>query len=343
MADETYPVKKSEMNPDNNQDTPRLARVMITGATGFVGRSVMKTLLYRGLHPVCLVRSVDKLISQLTGIDQSRYTIIKGSLHDINALHKAAKQSDAAIHLVGIIIERRLKGQRFGRVHVEGTQNVLDILQDEGVKRYIHMSALGTQANAISMYHQTKWQAEEYVRQSVLDWTILRPSLIHGPNGEFMQLMNRFMCSFLPPIIPYFGNGLATLQPISVKDVALCLVESLFRPDMVNQVYELGGPTTYNWLSFYHACRTLMPAAKRWKPMISQPVPMANILATLSGPAMVIAEMVVPRFGLFRFDRDQVRMSQEDNICDHTMVEKAFDIKLRSFEDELALYADLIP
>ncbi len=342
MTDESNPVKKSELNTDGDQDTSSLSRVMITGATGFVGRNVMKTLLNRGLHPVCLVRSVDKLNSQLSGIDQSRYTAIKGSLHDIDALHNAAKQSDAAIHLVGIIIERRLKGQRFGRVHIEGTKNILNALQDEGVKRYIHMSALGTRANAISMYHQTKWQAEEYVRQSDIDWTILRPSLIHGPNGEFMQLMNHFMCSFLPPIIPYFGDGLAKMQPVSVKDVAHCLVESLFRPDMVSQVFELGGPTTYNWLSFYRACRRLMPAAKRWKPMISQPVPIANMLATLSAPAMAIAEMMVPRLGLYRFDRGQVQMSQEDSTCDHSVVEKAFDMQLRSFENELALYADLI-
>jgi len=162
----------------------------------------MKTMFHCGLHPVCLVRSENKLTSQLPGIDRSRYTLVEGNLHDIESLHDAAGQSDAAIHLVGIIIERRLKGQRFGRIHVDGTRNVVHALQDEGVKRCVHMSALGTRAGAISMYHQTKWLAEEQVRHSDLDWTILRPSLIHGPNGEFMQLMKRFICGSIPPIIP---------------------------------------------------------------------------------------------------------------------------------------------
>jgi len=326
----------------SDQDALAISRVMITGATGFVGRSVMKSMLNRGLHPVCLVRSKEKLSSQLPGIDRSRYTAVEGTLHDRDALHEAAKQCDAAIHLVGIIIERRLKGQWFGRVHVDGTMNVVNTLQDEGVNRYVHMSALGTRADAVSMYHQTKWLAEEYVRSSDLAWTILRPSLIHGPDGEFMQLMNHFICGSMPPFVPYFGNGQAKLQPVSVKDVAHCLVESLFRPAAINQAFELGGPVVYNWRSFYNACRVLMPSAKHWKPLVSQPVPIANMLATLSAPAMAIAELAVPRVGLFRFDRGQVQMSQEDSACDHTIAEKAFDMKFRSFEDELALYADLI-
>ncbi len=342
MADILSPQNNNPSLAVDNQGSCPVTRVMITGATGFVGRSVMKALLNRGLHPVCLVRSIDKLTSQLPEVDRSRYTPIEGSIHDIDSLHEAAEQSEAGIHLVGIIIERRLKGQRFRRVHVDGTRNVINALQDEGVTRYIHMSALGTRDDAVSMYHQTKWLAEEYVRDSDLDWTIFRPSLIHGPDGEFMQLINRFICGAMPPFIPYFGTGLAKLQPVSVKDVAHCLVESLFRPAAINQSYELGGPVVYSWRSFYNACRATMPSAKLWKPLLSQPVPVAKMLATLNAPAMALAELALPGIGLFRFDRGQVQMSQEDSVCDHTIAEKAFDMKLRSFEDELALYADLI-
>jgi uncharacterized protein YbjT (DUF2867 family) len=317
--------------------------VLVTGATGFVGRQVVRELLARGLRPVCIVRSPDRLHRQHRQVDPDRLTAIAGSLSDTSALRQAADLSQAAIHLVGIIIERRLQGQTFRKVHVAGTRHVVDAIEQAGIKRYVHMSALGTRPNAVTPYHRTKWDAEEYVRQSGLAWTIFRPSLIHGASGEFMQLMRRFMCGLMPPVIPYFGSGEAKLQPVSVKDVAYCFVEALQRDETAGQVYSLGGPKAYSWVELYNACRALIPGAKRYKPMVSQPVPVAKLLAVLSAPPMALAELVVPSIGMMRFDRGQVQMSQEDSVCDHTIAEKAFDMKMRAFEVELRAYADLIP
>jgi len=163
-----------------------------------------------------------------------------------------------------------------------------------------------------------------------------------GANLPILTCRDGINGIWLMSYIPYFGNGQAKLQPVSVKDVAHCAVESLFQSSTIGQTYELGGPVVYNWRSFYNACRAIMPSAKHWKPLVSQPVPLANAIATLSTPAMAFAELVMPSIGLFRFDRGQVQMSQEDSVCNHTVVEKVFGMKLRSFEDELALYADLI-
>jgi len=317
--------------------------VLVTGATGFVGRQVVRELLARGLRPVCLVRSPEKLYRQHRQVDPDRLTAVVGSLSHSSALRQAADLSQAAIHLVGIILERRLQGQTFRKVHVAGTRHIVDAIEQAGIKRYVHMSALGTRPNAVTPYHRTKWEAEEYIRRSGLAWTLFRPSLIHGASGEFMQLMRRFMCGLMPPVIPYFGSGEAKLQPVSVKDVAYCLVEALKRDETIGQVYPLGGPRAYSWIELYNACRALIPGAKRDKPMVSQPVPLAKLLAVLSAPPMALAELVVPSIGLMRFDRGQVQMSQEDSVCDHTIAEKAFDLKMRAFEVELRAYADLIP
>lgn len=316
--------------------------VMVTGATGFVGRRIVRDLLARGVKPICLVRSPKKLFAQHSRVSPERLAAIVGSLSDEKALRVAAELSQAAIHLVGIIVQRPLHGQTFTRIHERGTRNVIDALERAGVKRYVHMSALGSRPGAVAPYHQTKWNAEEMVRGSGLDWTIFRPSLIHGPTGEFMELMHAFMCGLVPPVIPYFGDGSAKLQPVSVKDVAKCFVESVFREDLMGKVIPLGGPNAYSWVEFYNACRTIMPHAKRWKPLVGQPVPVAKMIATLGAPLMALTEAMMPSMRKFRFDKGQVQMSQEDSVCDAAIAETTFGIKMRSFEEELALYADRI-
>jgi NADH dehydrogenase len=219
---------------------------------------------------------------------------------------------------------------------------VIEALHDAGVRRYLHMSALGSRPDAVSKYHQTKWQAEEEVRGSALEWTIFRPSLIHGPEGEFMRLMKRFMCSLLPPAIPYFGSGQAKIQPVSVKDVAHCFVHALHTADAVGGVVPLCGPRVYTWIELYNACRAHFRCARRWKPLVSQPAPVAKFAAIVGQPLMGLAESIIPPLGLFRFDAGQVQMSQEDNIADHTVAERLFDMQMRGFETELAAYADLV-
>jgi len=323
-------------------ESPPIQNVLVTGATGFVGRSVVGELLSRGLTPVCLVRSSEKLFNQHRQVDPQRLVAVTGNVGNESALRRAAELSQAAIHLVGIILARPLRGQTFQRVHVAGTRNVVNAVREACISRYVHTSALGTRPDGVSAYHKTKWAAEEYVRGSGLDWTIFRPSVIHGHDGEFMQLMKRFMCGLVPPVVPYFGSGAARLQPVSVKDVAYCFVQALFEPEAVGKVIPLGGPRTYSWIEFYNACRTLMPGAKRWKPLVSQPVFVGKAIATLSGPAMGLAEMILPRLGLFRFDAGQVQMSQEDSVCDHTIAEKLFNMKMRDFERELEVYAGRI-
>ncbi|UCC30805.1 MAG: NAD(P)H-binding protein [Phycisphaerales bacterium] len=320
-------------------ESPEIQNIMVTGATGFVGRSVVRELLARDLGPVCLVRSRRKLAGQHPDAGPDRLIIVEGSLDDRTALRQAAELSQAAIHLVGIIMARRLKGQTFGRVHAQGTRNAVDAAGEAGIRRFVHMSALGTRPDGVSTYHRTKWAAEEYLTHSGLDWTILRPSLIHGSEGEFMRLMKRFICGLLPPVIPYFGSGQAKVQPVSVKDVAFCAVEALRRGDTIGKVYPLGGPKAYSWIELYNTCRATMPGAKRWKPLASLPVSGARLMAALTAAPMALAELVMPSIGRFRFDAGQVQMTQEDSVCDHTVAERAFDIRMRSFEDELELYA----
>ena len=306
-------------------------RVLLTGGTGFVGRYVLGELVRRGHHAVCLVRSEDKLRAVMPEADRRRVTSVPGTLFDRSALRDAVNGTDAVIHLVGIISEDR-GGQTFDRVHRQGTAAVVEAAAGAGVRRFVHMSALGTRPGAASEYHRSKWAAEQCVRAAGVDWTIFRPSVIHGPDGEFMQLMKTMTCSLFPPVLPYFGSGRCRLQPIAVGDVARCFVGALHRPETVGQVYEMGGPETYSWKELYAACRRLIPRARPWKPAVGQPVLVARLLA-----ATVMKTPLVP--ARLRFNKAQIQMSQEDSVCDHTALESAFGITLGNFETELAAYA----
>src|SRR6266481_10008108 len=114
------------------------------------------------------------------------------------SIEGAMQDANCVIHLVGIIYE--WKENTFERTHAQATRHVLDEAKKSGVKRFVHMSALGTRENARSQYHQTKWAAEEYVRKSGLAWTIFRPSLIYGAHDKSMNVLAKVLK--LSPFVP---------------------------------------------------------------------------------------------------------------------------------------------
>ncbi|MCK6456493.1 MAG: complex I NDUFA9 subunit family protein [Phycisphaerae bacterium] len=313
-------------------------RVFVSGSSGFIGRAVVRELIARGYQPVCFARTPRKLREALEGVNPTHYVIAQGSLSDEDSLRRAMSGAGAAIHLVGIIIERRWAGQSFRNVHVEGTRRVIEAAISEGVPRLVHMSALGTRPGATSQYHRTKWEAENLVRASGLAWTIFRPSLIHGPDGEFMRLMKQFVAGLVPPVIPYFGAGEQRIQPVDVRDVATCFVAALRLPATVGKTYELGGPKAYTWKQLYEVCRTLIPNASRLKPKVGVPLPIARLIGAAGDAADRLTGL---RWGI-PFNLAQVQMSQEDNTCDPRPIEETFSIRLRDFEEELARYGGRI-
>lgn len=310
-------------------------KVLVTGASGFVGGYVVRELVARGYEPVCLVRHLDRLGHSLPQEQRSRLRGVVGDVLNHDALAKAAHDCAACIHLIGIIEEKPLHGQTFQRMHVDATRAVLAACAEAGIRRYVHMSALGTRPHAVSRYHQTKWEAEELVRASRLDWTIFRPSLIHGPDGEFMRMMKFFSTSKIrQPVMPYFGSGNALIQPVSVRDVAMLFVRSLTMPETVAQVYELGGPERLTWKELYDACAIAITGRRRIK--VPVPVPIARLVATFVMP--LTPRLLVP----YKFNVGQVQMSQEDSICNIGPIEKAFGTQLRDFRTELSQYADML-
>ena len=161
------------------------AGVFITGGGGFVGSAILRQLVTRqhSAHALSHHHVIDMF-------GQSVHSF-RGDLFDRAMIDQAMRGCDAVMHVVGIIMQKPSRGITFERIHFEGTKGIVDAAVRNGVKRFIHMSALGSRPDAQSDYHKTKFRAEEYLRASGLEWTIFRPSLIHGPQGEFMAAWRR--------------------------------------------------------------------------------------------------------------------------------------------------------
>jgi NADH dehydrogenase len=261
-----------------------------------------------------------------------RVGLVEGDLLDGPTLEAGMHGCTSVIHLVGIIREKPRQGVTFDRVHREGTIAVVEAARRAGVRRLVHMSALGTRPDAISNYHRTKHQAEQAVQTSGLDWTIIRPSLIHGPGGELMRMEAMWARKkappplFFTPFMPYFGGKRAgRIQPVYVKDVARAFVDAIEKPKTIGRVYELGGPKAMTWPKFHRICARAIVGQERWT--AAMPVGVAKLLCAVG---------IAPLLG---FNRDQVIMSLEDNTCDLTKFTDDFGWGPNDFEETLQTYA----
>lgn len=320
---------------------PRVVKpqtVAVTGATGFVGRHVCKALTEAG-HTV---RAIVRRFRPAKKSTNSPYAVFEADLFSPETVTDALRGADACIHLVGIISERPDYGQTFERVHVDFTQNLVQACRDGGVTRFVHMSALGARDSSPARYHRTKYRAEQIVRASGLDWTIIQPSLIHGPDGEFTDMVAAWARGRKAPFLfmPYFGAGLlgkgrqSLIQPVYVQDVAQAFTAALSEPESIGEVYPMGGRDVMTWPEMLCALRDALPGRARKKKPMAIPAWYARSVARFMGAAGL--------GGLLPFNYDQVVMSQEDSICDTSRVRAHLGIEPKPFCEALAEYASTL-
>ena len=185
-----------------------------------------------------------------------------------------------------------------GARNVEATAAMLAATAQAGIRRYLHMSALGTRRDARAEYHRSKFRAEELVRASGLEWTILRPSVVFGRGDSFLNLFAGLAAVF--PVLPLAGAG-TRFQPVYVEDVAEAVCQSLARPEAEGQTYELAGPTVY----------TLRQLVEYVSALVDKPRP---VIALPDGLAMVQARLMelAPQPLM---SRDNVRSMKVDNVA----------------------------
>jgi NADH dehydrogenase len=290
-------------------------RIFIAGGTGFVGSHLVATLLGAG-HDLRL------LVHRRSPVATHRIEQVEGDVTSPDRLEGAVAGCDAVINLVGIIREFPSRGITFERLHVLATANMLEATRRSGIRRYLQMSALGTRPGAVSLYHQTKFRAEELVRSSGLDVTILRPSLIYGPGDAFVTMLAGQLR--LAPVMPVIGSGTYRLQPIHADDVARCFAQALEMPGTIGQTYELCGKDRLSYVELLDAVAAAMGRPAPLKPRIP----------------LGLMRMVIPalqRIPQFPITVDQLQMLIEENICDGCW-KRDFGFEPRGFAEGIRGY-----
>ena len=292
-------------------------RVAVTGATGFVGRHIVNLLLSRG-HAV---RLLARTRARARSLAARGAEVVAGDLADRTALATLLDQADAAVHLVGIIVESG--PATFTAIHVEGTARVLDAAATAGVRRLVHMSAVGARPEPrATPYHRTKWQAEELVRRSGLPAAIFRPAVINGPESVPIRTLARV--HRWSPIVPVFGDGRFPMQPVWIEDVALAFALAAERPELTG-TYELGGPAV---LSFDEFVRAIGRAAGHPRPLLHVPLALARLGARVCDPLGAWAPIT----------SDQLRMLVEGSVTPENAIEPVFGIRPLAFEEGLRTF-----
>jgi len=215
-----------------------LRRVCVIGGSGFVGRHVAEALSAERYEVRVPSRDREraKSLILLPTVD-----VLDADVHDPATLARLMHGMDAVINLAGVLHDGR--GSRsFAQTHVELTRKVIAACTEARVRRYVHMSALGADVNGPSRYQRTKGAAETLVRESGLDWTIFRPSVIFGREDRFLNMF-AWLLKFLPAV--FLGRSRARFQPVFVEDVAAAIVSSLENRESFGKTYELAGPRVY--------------------------------------------------------------------------------------------------
>lgn len=301
-------------------------KVLLTGGTGFVGGAVLEQLCTDGHEVVLLARHPDSAKSLQTNQKHPNISVVAGDILKPETLVAASNGCDAVVHLVGIIAE---SGRvTFEQVHHVGTRNMVEAAKNSGVQRFVHMSALGTRPNAIARYHQSKWEAEECVRNSGLDWTIFRPSIIYGPGDGFVNLFVR-MSKWLP-MMPVIGDGRNQFQPIPVKDVAKCFSASFGLQESIGECFDLCGPER---LSFVEVLRAILKVTGRNRSLVHIPLPLARVQA--SALEFVYGKLLRSPPPL---SHDQLIMLQEDNVGNPEWANTLFNLHPEPFAAGIASY-----
>jgi uncharacterized protein YbjT (DUF2867 family) len=278
--------------------------ITVFGGSGFIGRHLVQALVKRGHRIRVAVRRPD-----LAGHLQPLGTVgqiqpIQANLRYRPSVEAAVKGADAVINLVGILAESGK--QSFQAVQAEGARSVARAVQEFGVGIFVQMSALGADLSSPSHYAQSKARGEDYARTLVPEATIIRPSVVFGPEDRFF---NQFAAlARILPVLPLIGGGKTRFQPVFVGDVAELIarvVDAEARPAMT---YELGGPKVMN---FRHVLEYILEVTQRKRLLLPLPFPLAmakaSFLELLPNPLLT---------------RDQVLLLQGDTIVSKTAIDE---------------------
>jgi uncharacterized protein YbjT (DUF2867 family) len=272
-------------------------RITVLGASGFIGRYIVRDLAREGAVIAACCRHASGAGFLRPMGDVGQIGTFSADFTDERALAAVIAGADAVVNAVGILFERGK--QRFDAVHRRGPAQVAALAKSAGVKRLVHFSALGADPQSSSSYGRSKAEGEAAVRAAFPGATILRPSLVFGPEDTFF---NRFAAlARFAPALPLIGGGATKFQPVYVGDVAAAVAAVLARDDTEGKTYEIAGPAVFTMKQLFEL---ILHVTGRKCLML--PVPFG--IASLNAFFLELA----PKPTL---TRDQVRMLRHDSIA----------------------------
>lgn len=300
-----------------------MSTVLVTGASGFVGSYVVPELVGAGHRVVALVRD-DRAAARVTArldADQVRSVTFRTAdpVRGVG-LAEALVGVNAIVHLLAIPRDRD-GGKSLMKVNLGGTEAMLHAAEVAGIRRFVHVGAMGVTDDPDLHYAASKARAEKAVRQSALDWTILKPSLLWGPRDGFFNIVADLVRTS-PFVVPVPGSGKSRFQPFAVADLAICVRTSIADPTTIGRSIELGGPRYWTYREITSEILAGM-RRKRW--IVPMPLPIIGAVASA-------AELLhLP----FPVATDQLRQLRLDNVGALDGCYTAFGFVPRAMEGQL--------
>lgn len=292
----------------------------IFGGTGFIGRQIVRELAERGIRVKVATRVPEKAFFLKPCGSVGQIVPFRTDYNDPKSLQQAVSGCDYVVNTIGILFEKKKSG--FERIHADLPAAIATACKKEGVKSFVHISALGVENNK-SKYAQTKLEGEKAARKNFKNVSILKPSVVFGPDDDFF---NRFAkLAKITPFLPLIGGGHTKFQPVYVGDVADAAIKCLLSENYAGGTYELGGPDVVSFKEIYEI---LFEHTKDPKPLVKMPWGIAK----LQGSIMSLAPTPP-------LTADQVESLKVDNVVSgEGATLKDLDIKPKSMDCVLPTY-----
>ena len=289
--------------------------ILITGATGYIGRHLVARLVAQGERPRCLVRNTRRAADILPA---DKVELVQGNTISSSSLAAAMQGIETVVHAAFMTADLKQSAvNHYEETNVQGTKNVIQAAKEAGVRRIIEISGLGTRPDKPGTYMEGRFLAEKMLKESGLDWTIIQPSVLFGKDAPFIRGLADLIHT--SPVVPLIGGGKTLFQPIYVEDVVTIIMYVLEEPERTkNKTYTIGGP---EYISFTQVIDALLQTMQ--KSRLKAPTPTA-----LVGVGAAMMEAVLPKPPL---TKAAMTLFTFDNTTDLNSVERDFGFTPMSF------------